>query len=293
MGRVLSFCTGLWAVLVWAGPALAEPADVTLELIAPPGHPGAMVTGATLLSGGVDGTVVGSFAGYLYASGGTARKIFPVSGLPDALRLEFTVPPAGLPPPDGPVPGLLTELVVASLSYSNEFFLPNPSPGDDIMPPVPGASGVDAVIGVSIAEVNGVDDAEAPSCEVTRDGATLEAVVQDTESGLEEIDVREERNLLVTEPSFPPETTDPVIVSAVVEDVERTATLLLAITDVAGNRRYCKSITLTGDEGASPDPGAGGAGENSGNPVPSLSPLGLLLLGSLVGAGALHSLQRS
>ena len=285
MGRVLRFCIGLWAALVWAGPALAQPADVTLELVAPLNHPGAVVTGATLLSGGANGTVVGSFVGYLFASGATARQIFPVSDLPDALRLEFEVPSGGLS----------TTLVVDPLSSPDEFFLPNPSLGVEITspPPPPGDPGVDAVVRVSIADVTGVDDDEAPSCEITRDGATLEAVVQDTESGLAEIDVREERNLVVTEPSFPPETTDPVTVSAVVEDVERTATLLLAIVDVAGNRRYCKSITLSGDEGSSPDPGAGGAGDISGNQVPSLSPLGLLLLGSLVGAGALHSLRRS
>lgn len=286
MGRVLRLCIGLWAVLTWAGPALAQPADVTLELVAPLDHPGAVVTRATLLTGGADGTVVGGFVGFLFATGATARQVFPVSDLPDALRLEFTVPYGGLSPP-----GLPTTLVVDPLSFPADFFLPNPSPGDEITPPVPGTP-ADAVVHLSIAAVSGLGDDEAPTCEITRDGATLEARVQDTGSGLAEIDVRAEWNLVVTVPAFIRGTTDPVTVSAVLDDVERTATLLLAIVDVAGNRRYCKRVTFSGDDGSPPDPTGGSGGASVGSQVPSFSPLGLLFLSTVVGASALHRLRR-
>jgi len=86
-------------------------------------------------------------------------------------------------------------------------------------------------------------DEEAPICNSTGSGSDrIVITVQDELSGLAEIRVGRSRNVDVDVPNFKPGTTEPVQVTALIENQARTATVALKNTDEAGNGSTCKSV---------------------------------------------------
>ncbi len=226
--NVVVFTFGLLLGGFGIGAANAQANVVTLKLTAPPGHPGAVINEATFSK---DGVIVGEFNGFLAVSGGSASTTHTVTDKPNEVEVTFRVP----------FNGDSTVYSVTSADFAVDvYFLPNPSPGGTISPITVGDEGTDAFFVVSMVEVS--DDRTAPSCEISNPGqGQIEATLQDTGSGLAEINVRS-RNLTVDIPDFIPGTTDPVVVKGTIINPNRTATLIIKAVDEAGNRSYCKSL---------------------------------------------------
>ena len=212
------------------GAANAQSNAVTLKLTAPPGHPGAVINDVTFSK---DGVIVGEFNGFLAVSGGSASTTHTVTDDPNEVEVTFRVP----------FSGTSTVYSVSSTDFAfdvSSYFLPDPSPGGTIPSTTDGDTEIDAFFVVSMVEVS--DDRTAPSCEISNPGpGQIEATLQDTSSGLAEINVRS-RNLTVDIPDFTPGTTNPVVVEATIDNPNRTATLIIKAIDEAGNRSYCKSL---------------------------------------------------
>jgi sugar lactone lactonase YvrE len=89
------------------------------------------------------------------------------------------------------------------------------------------------------------DDEEAPICNSTGSGSDrIVITVQDELSGLAEIRVGRSRNVDVEVPNFERGTTEPVQVTALIENPDRpdrAATVVLKNTDEAGNGSTCRS----------------------------------------------------
>jgi len=211
------------------GAANAQSNVVTLKLTAPPGHPGAVITDVTFSK---DGVIVGEFNGFRAVSGGSASTTHNVTEEPNEVEVTFQVPFRGA--------STVYSVSSADFAFDVSYFLPDPSPGGTIPPTTVGDTDTDAFFVVSMVEVS--DDREAPSCEISNPGpGQIEATLQDTGSGLAEINVRS-RNLTVDIPDFTPGTTNPVVVEATIDNPNRTATLIIKAIDEAGNRSYCKSL---------------------------------------------------
>jgi hypothetical protein len=219
--------------LVLGAAAAEAQVRVTLRLEAPAGHPGFGTYGLTLLKAGV---IVGEFNQTAIAAGGSAAFsfTFSVDAVPDEAELDFAVP----------WDGIRTLYAVAPLDFEFDraYFLPNPSAGGAIGPQ-PGDPATDAFFELSVVEFEIPGDQTRPTCEFTEpEPGVIEATLQDSGSGLEEIEVISSRNLSVFVPPFAPGTTDPVTVVASIVDERRTSVLALRAVDGAGNRAYCKKI---------------------------------------------------
>jgi hypothetical protein len=213
-----------------ASPAAAQ-ATVTIELVAPAGHPGATVESLTLFQAG---GVVGEFTGTLAASGGRASNRVSVSAVPDAFEFEFKTPFGGDP--------TLYVVTPADFAFGVEYFLPVPSLGGTVGPQ-PGDLDVDAFVRLTL-DPPPLDDTDAPTCDIQTDpSGSADIVVQDVDSGLAEIYVRTEYNFAIDVPAFAPGTIAPVVVTADVVRAGRTSIGLLQLRDAAGNRSYCKVVT--------------------------------------------------
>jgi len=230
-----SILISLGALLGVAAPATAQ-SSVKFEIESPPGHPGLKVSTFTLYQGGLAGTPVATWSGFLFVSGAPASVSLPVSAVPDAYRAVYEIPLGGEP----------TDVLIdtAEFAFGTKYFMPNPSmtaaPVTTALPD----SGDDAFIELTLLPPPPFpDDDTAPTCDVTRNGLDIEATLQDVDSGLESIEVDIEINLTATVPTFTVGTTDPVVVTALVDDPTRLTTLLLDVRDRAGNRIFCKSVT--------------------------------------------------
>lgn len=231
------------AALIGAAGAASAQDSVKFEIEAPLGHPGLKVDSFTLFQGGLAGTPVATWSGFLFASGAPASISIPVSAVPDAYSAVYEIPFGGEP----------TDVLIdtADFGFGTQYFMPNPSmtalPVTSALPD----SGGDAFIELTLLPPPPFpDDDDAPSCDVTRSGLDIEVTLQDIESGLASIEVDIENNLTVTVPAFAIGTTDPVVVTGLAQDPSRFTVLLLDIRDVAGNRTLCKSVTK--NDGASP-----------------------------------------
>jgi hypothetical protein len=239
-----------------------------------------------LYQGGLVGTPVATWSGLLFVTGAPASVSLPVTAVPDAYRAVYEIPFGGEP----------TDVLIdtAEFAFGTQYFMPKPS---QTAAPVTTAlpdSGDDAFIRLTLLPPPPFpDDDTAPTCDVTRDGLDIEATLQDTDSGLASIEVDIEINLSATVPTFTVGTTDPVVVTALVDDPSRLTTLLLDVRDRAGNRIFCKSVTK--HDGSSPSdvvveittPGFEG-----GFAVPSLSGGAMAVLAAGLVATALRRLRR-
>ena len=276
----------LGALLGVAEPATAQD-TVKFELQAPLGHPGLKVSTFTLYQGGLAGTPVATWSGLLFVSGAPVSVSLPVTAVPDAYSAVYEIPFGGEP----------TDVLIdtAEFAFGTQYFMPNPSmtaaPVTTALPD----SGDDALIELThVPPPPFPDDDTPPTCEVTRDGLDIEATLQDVDSGLASIEVDGEINLTATVPAFTVGTTDPVVVTALVDDPTRLTTLLLDVRDRAGNWTLCKSITK--NDGTSPGDvvvviTAGTAGEGPTS-LPSLSGGAMALLAAGLAATALRRLRR-
>jgi hypothetical protein len=211
-------------------PAAAQEA-VTVELVAPAGHPGASVRLLTLFRADA---VVGEFTGTLAASGGRATNRVSASAVPDAFEFEFQTPFGGEP--------TLYVVTPADFAFGVEYFLPVPSLGGTVGPQ-PGDPAVDAFVRLSL-DPPAPEDSDAPTCDIQTDtSGSAEITVQDVDSGLAMITVRYMRNFAIDVPPFASGTTAPVVVTADVVNPGSTSIALLQVLDVAGNRSYCKLVT--------------------------------------------------
>jgi hypothetical protein len=210
-----------------ASPAAAQ-ATVTIELVAPAGHPGASVESLTLLRAG---GAVGEFTGTLAASGGRASNRVSVNAVPDAFEFEFNTPFGGEP--------TLYVVTPADFAFGVGYFLPVPSLGGTVGPQ-PGDPDVDAFVRLT-RDPPPLDDTDAPTCDIQSDpSGSADIAVQDVDSGLAEISVLATHNFAIDVPPFAPGTTAPVVVTADVVRAGRTSIGLLQLRDVAGNRSSCK-----------------------------------------------------
>ena len=221
------FAVGIGLLEIGLKSAVAQELLVRLELTAPVDHPGAIISNAVFSN---DAGVVGEFDGILAVSGGSAAGSIPVSEEPNTVILDFRVP----------FGGILTSysIPMEDFSFGQDYFLPNPSPGGTIGPVLSGDREEDAFFVLSLLEVS--DDRQAPLCDITPGDGVIEAVIQDADSGLAEIEVASTRNVTVEVPEFEPD--DSVIVKAFVIDPTRTAVLALKAIDEAGNSSYCKHV---------------------------------------------------
>jgi hypothetical protein len=216
------------------GAAAAQAQEqVQFRVEAPTGNvDGYGVFGVTLFTGGA---IVGEFNLPIMASSGFSSFATTISAsdVPDEVEVEFAVPSDGT--------ATLYSVAGVDFAFDVQYFLPNPSPGGVIGPQPGGAR--DAFFELSLVTVVIPDDQISPTCEITETSpGVLEAVLQDEQSGLAEIDVRYERNLTVVVPPFAPGTTSPVTVIATVDDPERTSVLALKGIDEARNRTLCKKV---------------------------------------------------
>jgi hypothetical protein len=219
--------------LVLGAAAADAQVQVTLRLEAPAGHLGFGAYGLTLLKAGV---IVGEFNQTAIASGGFAAFSFTgsVDDVPDEVELDFAVPWDGI--------RTLYAVAPPDFEFDRAYFLPNPSSGG-VIGPQPGDTATDAFFELSLVEFEIPDDRTQPTCEFTEpEPGVIEATFQDSDSGLEEIDVLSSWNLIAVVPPFAPGTTDPVTVVATIVDASRISVLSLRAIDGAGNRAYCKKI---------------------------------------------------
>jgi hypothetical protein len=225
---VVVLIAGLILGAVCVGPAEAQAnALVSLKLTVPSGHPGAIIVEAVFTK---DAVVVGEFTGILAVSGGSASVSLSVTEEPNGVQVEYRIP----------FDGTQTTYAIspADFAFDTEYFLPDPSPGGVIPPETIGDPATDAFLVVSIVEVS--DDTVAPTCDIdSSDPSSIEATIQDVDSGLAEIGVRTAKNVSVEVPDFDPGTTDPVIVTATVVNPDRSWKLGLKAIDQAGNQVYC------------------------------------------------------
>lgn len=237
LSRAIPIAQVALLLLGLAGPAAAQ-TSIKFEVLAPAGgHEGLKVNSFTLYQGGLAGTPVASWSGILFSSGGASASFtVPVTAVPDAYRAVYEIPFGGEP----------TDVLIdtADFGFGTQYFMPNPSVTANPVTSALPDSGNDAYIELTnLGPPPFPDDDDAPTCDVTRNGLDVQAVVQDVESGLAEIEVDIARNLTVPDPDDPAGTTDPVIINGVVNDPERLTTLLLDARDQAGNRILCKSVT--------------------------------------------------
>ncbi len=210
------------------GTANAQSNFITLKLTAPQGHSGAVINNVTFSK---DGIIVGQFNGFLAVTGGYASTAYTITEEPNEVEVTYQIPFYGN--------DTVYSVSSGDFAFDESYFLPEPSPGGTIPSTTDGDTETDAFFTVSMVEVS--DDRTAPSCEITHPGhGQIEAMLQDTDSGLAEINVRS-RNLTVVNPAFTPGTTEAVFVEATVKNPKRTARLTITVIDEAGNRAYCKS----------------------------------------------------
>ena len=92
-------------------------------------------------------------------------------------------------------------------------------------------------------------DTTPPGCEIAAVNpgppTTLEVQVQDGESGLAQIEVLKNKNASVAVPAFATGTTDVLIVTATKLDQNKASTVMLKVTDVAGNSTTCDPVLTT------------------------------------------------
>lgn len=275
----------LTALAALAGAATTATAQGSVEfrIDAPVGHPGLRVSSFTLLQGGLGGTPVASWSGLLFASGAPASITLPVGVTPDAYTSVYEIPFGGEP----------TDVLIdtADFAFGTDYFLPSPSMAAAPVTSALPDSGGDAFIRLTLLPPPPFpDDEDAPTCEVTRSGLDVEATLQDTESGLASIEVDFESNLTATVPAFAFGTTDPVVVTALVDDPTRLTTLLLDVRDRAGNRTICKSVTR--HDGSAPGDVVVELLGSSPFDVPALGGGAVALLAAGLAAGALRRLGR-
>lgn len=278
----LSILAALAALLGSAGLAMAQ-GSVEFEIDAPAGHPGLRVSTFTLFQGGLAGTPVASWSGLLFSGGGRASITLPVDVTPDAFSAVHDIPLGGEP----------TDVLIdtGDFAFGTPYFLPNPSmTAMPVTSALPDSGGDAFIVLTLIPPPPFPDDENAPTCEVTRSGLDVEATLQDAESGLASIEVDFESNLTATVPAFPFGTTDPVVVTAVVDDPTRLTTLLLDVRDVAGNRTICKSVTR--HDGSEPGDVVVELLGSNPTDVPALSGGALALLAAGLVASALRRLGR-
>jgi hypothetical protein len=226
--NVIMWTFGLVLVGFGIGAANAQVNVVTLKLTAPSGHPGAVIDKATFSK---DGDIVGEFNGFLAVSGGSASTTHTVTEEPNKVEVTFRVPFSGT--------STVYDVSSTDFAFDVSYFLPDPSLGDTIPSTTVGDEGTDAFFVVSMVEVS--DDQTAPSCEISKPTGQIVAILQDTGSGLAEINVRS-RNLTVDPLDDPEGTKEPVVVVGTIINPNRYATLIIKAVDEAGNRSYCKSL---------------------------------------------------
>lgn len=111
------------------------------------------------------------------------------------------------------------------------------------------SSGLSAFNSVDIDVQQAPPDTTSPSCELTNINPgppfTIEVTVQDTESGLNEINVLVSNNATVTVPPFTIGTREPVVVIAEKINQGNSATVVLEIKDVVGNTTQCDPVYQT------------------------------------------------
>lgn len=246
MKRLWAFlvtCGVLMLPLAWGplgtGLAEAQSLSVKLSLTSPAGGPSAKITHGLLTKDGV--TIVGEFGGTLVVFGATASISVPVTDIPNGLDLQFAVP----------YNGTLTTYLVdpAKFAFDTRYFLPNPSLGGTVPPDLVGDPSTDAFFVLTLVEVEVSDDTTPPTCQVvTSEPAPgqieLTFTVQDVGSGLDKITVFRARNANVEIPPFTSGTTAPVEVTATIIDPNRTISVLLKVSDVAGNSVFCGRTVL-------------------------------------------------
>ena len=216
---------GLVLCLMLSFSSFVMAQQVKLKLVVPTNSSIAVVTDAVLYK---DTVMVGEFNGFLAASGGSSTGSIEVSEEPNSAEICFRIPWSGTP----------TIYSISDLSFDTNYYLQDPSPGGMVVPILDGS---DAYIVFSLISDDGVIiDSQAPSCTITSEGGIIEAVIQDEESGIAEIEIRSDMNVTVDIPDFPYGTNEPVIVTAEIDDTSRSVSLALKSIDVAGNRSYCK-----------------------------------------------------
>jgi hypothetical protein len=281
-----SILISLGALFGVAEPIAAQD-TVEFEIEAPLGHPGLKVSTFTLYQGGLVGTPVATWSGLLFVGGAPASISLPVTAVPDAYSAIYEIP----------FGGEATDVLIdtADLAFGTQYLIPNPSKTATPVTTAQPDSGGDAFIQLTLLPPPPFpDDHDAPTCDVTRNGLDIEATLQDVDSGLASIEVDIEVNLTASVPTFTVGTTDPVVVTALVDDPSRLTTLLLDVRDRAGNRIFCKSVTK--HDGTSPGDVeveitlvSAGGGFTS---VPSLSGGAVVVLAAGLAVIALRRLHR-
>ncbi len=243
MKRLCAFlmtCSVLMLPLGWGhlGAPLAEAQglSVKLSLTSPAGGPSAKIDHALFTK---DNDPVGEFGGTLVVFGATASTSIAVTVDPNDLELRFAVP----------YNGALTTYSVdpARFAFGTRYFLPNPSPGDPVIvePDIEGDPSTDPFFVLTLVEEEVSDDRTPPTCQVdTSQTGLSKFTVQDVGSGLNTITVSWASNAHVFVPDFTPGTTAPVEVTATIIVPDRTMSVSLKVTDVAGNSAICKSTVL-------------------------------------------------
>lgn len=110
-------------------------------------------------------------------------------------------------------------------------------------------AGLTAFNSVDITVQQAPPDTTSPLCELTNIDPgppfTIEVTIQDTESGMKEINVITSNNATVTVPPFTIGTREPVIVIAEKIDQGHSATVVLETKDVVGNTTLCDPVYQT------------------------------------------------
>ena len=106
--------------------------------------------------------------------------------------------------------------------------------------------GTDTTFCTADITVNEIPDTENPFCEVTNIDPgppfTITVTIEDLDSGIESINIVQDDNATVTIPSFTAGTNETIIVTAVKIDESQAATVVLEVTDVAGNSVLCDPV---------------------------------------------------
>ncbi len=226
----LATCSVLMLPLAW-GPfgarlAEAQSLSVKLSLTSPAGGPSVSITHALFTK---DGARVGEFGGTLLVVEATASTTVSLTDVPNGVELQFAVP-CHICLPD---PGTLTTYVVPppSLAFNTKYFLPFTAPPEKV------GELSDAFFELSLVEVS--DDKTAPTCQVTSDRTTILFTAQDVGSGINTITVSRARNARVVVDPFTSGTRDPVEVTATRIDPNRSMSVSIRVTDIAGNTVLC------------------------------------------------------
>jgi hypothetical protein len=111
------------------------------------------------------------------------------------------------------------------------------------------SAGLTAFNSVDINVQQAPPDTTSPMCELTNVNPgppfTIEVTIQDSESGLSEINILASNNATITVPPFTIGTREPVVVIAEKIDQGHSATVVLETKDVVGNTTQCDPVYQT------------------------------------------------